>query len=193
MKFRTSRHFILVARHLAVRPIRWSTFKNYGGSIDMSACFIVWVFNFSRFRESRNLRVPTHSIHWRRCGKNFMQLAQNLWKEIGFEHEQKLKTDKNGVKVWNCRRFRAVRDLKMAAQTSVLRGVSLCNFARCISKRTDIVKSKNKKRRYGHTAHTFSRFLSDVLIWERFISISSKFHMIDNSTFLVVSPADLIT
>ena len=35
----------LAARYLAV--IRWSTLKNYGGSIDMSACFLIalsWTF-----------------------------------------------------------------------------------------------------------------------------------------------------
>ena len=48
-------------------------------------------------------------------------------------------------------------------------------------------------KRYGHTAHTSSRLLSDILILERFISISIRFQMIDNNTFLVVSPADSIT
>ena len=47
--------------------------------------------------------------------------------------------------------------------------------------------------RYGHTAHTFSRLLSDILIWERCISITIRFQMTDNNTFLAVSPADLIT
>ena len=46
---------------------------------------------------------------------------------------------------------------------------------------------------YGHTAHTFSRLLCDILIWDRFISISSRFQMNDTNTFLAVSPADLIT
>ena len=35
---------------------------------------------------------------------------------------------------------------------------------------------------YGHTAHTFSHLLSDILIWKRFISISSRFQMFDNNT-----------
>ena len=48
-------------------------------------------------------------------------------------------------------------------------------------------------KRYGHTAHTFSRLLSDILISERCISISSRFQLTDNNTFLAVSPADLIT
>ena len=34
-------------------------------------------------------------------------------------------------------------------------------------------------KRYGHTAHTFSRLLLDILIWGRFISISSRFQMTD--------------
>ena len=55
-------------------------------------------------------------------------------------------------------------------------------------------KYKNKTNKsYGHIARIFSRLLSDILIWERCISISSRFQMIDNHTFLAVSPADLIT
>ena len=53
--------------------------------------------------------------------------------------------------------------------------------------------STNINKRYGHAAHTFSRLLSNILIWERFISISSRFQMTDNNTFLAVSPADLMT
>ena len=53
-----------------------------------------------------------------------MQLTQNLLKEIGFEHGQKCKEKnrENGVKVGNCRGFRAPRDLKISAKTSVLMG-----------------------------------------------------------------------
>ena len=47
-------------------------------------------------------------------------------------------------------------------------------------------------KRYGHTAHTFSRLLYDILIWERYISISIRFQM-TNNTFLAISPVDLIT
>ena len=36
------------------------------------------------------------------------------------------------------------------------------------------IRYMNNKR-YGHTAHTFSRLISNVLIWERFISIRSGF------------------
>ena len=39
-------------------------------------------------------------------------------------------------------------------------------------------------KRYGHTAYTFSRLMSSVLIWERFISISNVFQMTDNDTFI---------
>ena len=48
-------------------------------------------------------------------------------------------------------------------------------------------------KRYGHTAHNFSRLMSNVLIWEWFISISSEFQTTDNNTLLTISPADLIT
>ena len=48
-------------------------------------------------------------------------------------------------------------------------------------------------KRYGHTAHTFSRLLSGILIREGCISISIRFQMTDNNTFLAVSLADLIT
>ena len=41
-----------------------------------------------------------------------------------------------------------------------------------------------RPKRYGHTAHTFSRLLSDILIWERFISISSRFQMTWQQYFL---------
>ena len=51
----------------------------------------------------------------------------------------------------------------------------------------------NENKRYGHTAHTYSRLLFDILIWEKFISIIIGFQMTDNNTFLAVSPADLIT
>ena len=37
-------------------------------------------------------------------------------------------------------------------------------------------------KRYGHTAHTFSRLMPNVLIWERFIPISSGFQTTDNNT-----------
>ena len=50
-----------------------------------------------------------------------MQLAQNFWKVLNMDKMQKLKTEKNWVKVWDCRGFRACRDLKMAAKISVLR------------------------------------------------------------------------
>ena len=55
----------------------------------------------------------------------------------------------------------------------------------------DTVTEINKS--YGHTAHTFSRLMSNVLISERFISISSGFQTMDNNTLLAASPADLIT
>ena len=48
-------------------------------------------------------------------------------------------------------------------------------------------------KRYGHTAHTFSRLMSSVIIWERYLSKSIRFQMIDNYTFLSISPPDLIT
>ena len=54
-------------------------------------------------------------------------------------------------------------------------------------------KTRQNEHRLGHIAHTFSRLLSDILIWERFISISIRFQMNDNDTFLAISPADLIT
>ena len=40
---------------------------------------------------------------------------------------------------------------------------------------------------------SFSRFLSDILIWETCISISIRFQMTGNNIFLAVSPAVLIT
>ena len=55
-------------------------------------------------------------------------------------------------------------------------------------------RSRGKTNKsYGHTAHPFFRLISNVLIWERFISISYVFQMTDNNTFLVVSPANLMT
>ena len=48
-------------------------------------------------------------------------------------------------------------------------------------------------KRYGHTAHTFSRLLSDILTWEIFYFYKQLFRMTDNNTFLAVSPANLMT
>ena len=62
-----------------------------------------------------------------------------------------------------------------------------------ICKDMDLVFRNSLNKRYGHTAHTFSRLLSDILIWQRFISISSRFQKTDNNSFLLISPADLIT
>ena len=57
-----------------------------------------------------------------------------------------------------------------------------------------MTKSFTKKiKRYGHTAHTFSRLTSNVLICERFISFSSGFQTMNNNTLLAAFPADLIT
>ena len=41
-------------------------------------------------------------------------------------------------------------------------------------------------KRYGHTAHTFSRLMLKIIIWERFIFIRSAFPITDNNTFLAV-------
>ena len=57
----------------------------------------------------------------------------------------------------------------------------------------ELYLQRNLNKRYGYAAHTFSRLLSDILICERFISISSRFEMTDNNTFLAICPADLIT
>ena len=59
-------------------------------------------------------------------------------------------------------------------------------------RRLTLCKIEDNKR-YGHTAHTFSRLISNVLISEIFISTSNVFHMTDNDTVLVVSPANLIS
>ena len=56
---------------------------------------------------------------------------------------------------------------------------------------TRTVHTENK--RYGHTAHTLSHLMSNVLIRDRFISISSGFQMTDNNSFLAVSPIELVT
>ena len=50
-------------------------------------------------------------------------------------------------------------------------------------------ETKIKKIKGTDTQHIISR---NVLILERFISISNVFQTTDNNTFLVVSPADLI-
>ena len=56
-----------------------------------------------------------------------------------------------------------------------------------------LVSDQKFNKMYGHTAHTFSCLMSNVLIWEWFIYISIRFQMTDNNIFLAVSPADLIT
>ena len=46
--------------------------------------------------------------------------------------------------------------------------------------------TENKNKRYGHTAHTFSRLMLKVIIWGRFIVKRSAFPITDNNTFLAV-------
>ena len=58
---------------------------------------------------------------------------------------------------------------------------------------TTEIRNAPENKRHGHAAHTFSRLLSDILIWERCNSISIRFQITDNNTFLAVSAADLIT
>ena len=43
----------------------------------------------------------------------------------------------------------------------------------------------NRNKRYGHNAHTFSRLML-IVLFERFISISSGFQMTGNNIFLAV-------
>ena len=74
-----------------------------------------------------------------------------------------------------------------------------CIFQGCKSYIVGRINNRERKEEWYeikgkvHIARTFSRLMSNILIWERFISISSRFQMTDNNTFLAISPADLIT
>ena len=73
-----------------------------------------------------------------------------------------------------------VRMVGTGVWTRVLLNASLVRYYGATSlgyKNGGINPQKKINKRYEYTAHTFSRLLSDILIWEKCISISIRFQM----------------